>query len=489
MSAATRRAFALGIGLAIAVLGCASAGDAPDANAPSGASAREPFAWELPAPVVAEKSLVDPARLHRATLANGLQILVLEDRRLPEVSAGFVALRGSALEAREEVGVAAFTATLMGRGAGARDALALAAAIEDLGADLAVSSDWDTLEVGVSGLSRDLDALFEVLTDVVRRPRFDAADAKRVVAEQRAALAAAKDDPATLALQHLMRALYGAHRFGTPANGEDAVVARFGPRDARAFHARVATPAGGILWATGDVDAGVFLARAERAFGDWRGAPLAPAPAPPPVPEKRRVVIVERPELGQAQVAIGHEGIARSDERRLAAQLLNTAFGNGGFSARLMARIRAAEGLTYGISSQFVQRAAPGPFVITTFTRVPEVGKLLASTFAELERVRSEPPAGAELEKARRLRVGGFPLALETSEAVLTALLDLDVYGLPRDTLDTYRARMRAISEAQIAQTALDLIHPERASIVVVGPADALREPLAKYGEVEVASP
>jgi predicted Zn-dependent peptidase len=72
---------------------------------------------------------------------------------------------------------------------------------------------------------------------------------------------------------------------------------------------------------------------------------------------------------------------------------------------------------------------------------------------------------------------------------VLAALLDLDVYGLPRDTLDTYRARMRAITEDEIAAAARDLIHPERASIVVVGPAEALRAQLAKYGELEVVAP
>lgn len=468
-----------------ALAGCANAPAAPQ----PAAQTREPFAWELPAVVAAERPIVDPARLHRATLANGLQVLVLEDRRLPEFSAGFVALRGAALEGPSELGVAAFTAALMERGAGERDAFALAAAAEDLGAELDVSSDWDTLRVTSSGLSRDFDALFDVLADVVLRPRFAAADAKRAVAEQRAGLAQIKDDPAALAGQHLMRALYGEHRFGSPAAGVDATVARFKPADARAFHARVVTPAGAILWATGDLDAAAFIARAERAFGAWRGAPLAPAPAAPPVPAKRRVVIVDRPELGQAQVAIGHEGIARTDARRLEAQLFNTAFGGGSFSSRLMARVRAAEGLTYGISAQFSQRAAPGPFAISTFTRVPEVGKLLASTFEELERLRAQPPAGEELERARRLRTGGFPLALETSRAVLSALLDLDVYGLPRDTLDTYRARMRAITEDEIAAAVRDLIHPERASIVVVGPAAALREPLAKYGEVEVLEP
>ncbi|HEY8122790.1 MAG TPA: pitrilysin family protein [Myxococcota bacterium] len=453
------------------------------------AAAREPFAWELAPAVAAERPIIDPARLHRATLANGLQVVVLEDHRLPRVSAGFIALRGAAIETPEEAGLAAFTATAMERGAGERGALALAAAIEDLGADFDVASDWDTLRAGVSGLSRDSDALFAVLADVVRRPRFDAADAKRAVAEQRAALAQAKDDPAALAGQNFARTLYGAHRLGTPGAGTDASVARFTPASARAFHARVVTPAAAILWAVGDVEAADFLARAERDFGDMRGNPPAALPAAPSVPTQRRVVIVDRPDLEQAQIAIGHEGIARTDERRLEVQLLNTAFGSGAFSSRLMARIRAIEGLTYGISAQFAQNRLPGPFVVSSFTRVPEVGKLLASAFEELERVRTEPPAGEELEAARQLRIGGYPLALETTDAVMAALLDLDVYGLPRDTLDTYRSRVRAITAEQVAAAARALIHPERATIVVVGPADALREPLSKYGAVEVVEP
>lgn len=466
--------------LTSALAGCASAPDA---------AAREPFAWELPPVVAAERPIVDAARLHRTTFANGLQLIVLEDRRLPEFSAGVVALRGVAVEAPGEAGLAVFTAALAERGAGERHKLALAAAVDDLGADLSAGADWDSLRFSVSGLSQDFPALFGVLADVVRRPRFDAAEAKQLVSEQRAALAQAKDDPARLASKHLMRALYGEHRMGTPSAGSDETVARFASADARAFHGRVVTPAGAILWVVGDVDAKAFVAAAESAFGDWRGAPIAALPEPPVLPATRRVVIVDRPELGQVQVAIGHGGIARSDPRRMEALLLNTAFGGGGFSSRLMARIRASEGLTYGINSQFLQYRVPGPFVVSTFTRVPEVGKLLASAFEELERLRSAPPAGAELEKARSLRVGSFPLQLETSAAVMSALLDLEVYGLPRDTLDTYRARLRAITPEQIAATARALVQPEQATIVLVGPAAALREAASAYGEVKVVAP
>jgi zinc protease len=474
-----------------ALVGCAlAAALASCAHAPQREPApREPFAWELPPAVAAERPIVDPANLHRATLANGLAVLVLEDRRLPRFAAGFIAPRGAAIEGPQELGLATFTATLMERGAGSRDALALAAAVEDLGAELDVSADWDTLRASVSGLSRDSEMLLGVLADVVRRPRFAAADAKRAVAEQRAALAQAKDDPAALVMQHFMRALYDGHRLGAPVAGVDATVARFGPAAARAFHARVVTPSGAILWAAGDVDAAAFVAQAERAFGDMPASAPPPLPPPPPGPTQRHVVLVDRPDLGQAQIAIGHEGIARDDPRRLEAQLFNAAFAGGGFSSRLMARIRATEGLTYGIGAQFLQYRVPGPYVVSTFTRVAKVEQLLASTFDELERVRRSPPAGDELERTRQQRIGSFPLALERTDAVMAALLDLDVYGLPRDALDTYRSRMRAITAEQIAETANALVHPERATIVVVGPAGPLRPVLEKYGPVEIVAP
>jgi len=80
-------------------------------------------------------------------------------------------------------------------------------------------------------------------------------------------------------------------------------------------------------------------------------------------------------------------------------------------------------------------------------------------------------------------------MGLETSAAVMGALVDLDVYGLPEDSLDTYRARVRGVTAAEVARAAREHLHPERAAIVVVGPADALREPLSELGPVEVIVP
>ncbi len=469
-------ALALPLAGALVVLGCRAGPFAPPP-------------WEQPPPAPIATPVVENERIHRSELPNGLRILVLEDHRLPAFVLGVAATRGAGIESAAEAGVAGFTAELMERGAGDRTALELAAVVDDLGAQLGVGADWDSLSAQVSGLSEDRDVLFDVLADVVLRPRFDADEVARVRSEQIAAHRQAADDPETLLGWHFAKTLYGGHRYGLPQSGTEESLAKLDAEAARAFHRRVFTPAASIVYATGDVDTEALLARLRETYGAWQGPPVPDLGPPPPVPGERRIVIVDRPDLGQAQLALGHEGIARNDPRRITVQLLNTALGAGGFSSRLMARIRAEEGLTYGIGSSFVQRHRPGPFVVSSFTRVPKVGELVQGALAELERIGREPPDAAELARVQSQRTGSFALALETSRAVVGALVDLEIYGLPRDSLDTYRARVRAVTPAETAAAARELIDPGRASIVVVGPAEAIRPQLESLGTVEVVAP
>jgi predicted Zn-dependent peptidase len=145
--------------------------------------------------------------------------------------------------------------------------------------------------------------------------------------------------------------------------------------------------------------------------------------------------------------------------------------------------------LTYGVSSRFSLYRGGGTFAVATFTRVAEVRTVIDLLLTELERARREPPAGLELEEIRALQVGQFALGIETSDAVLSSLVNLDIYGLPEDSLDTYRSRVRSVTAADVERLALELLHPDRAAIVLVGPADALAPQLQGLGPIEVIRP
>jgi len=185
-----------------------------------------------------------------------------------------------------------------------------------------------------------------------------------------------------------------------------------------------------------------------------------------------------------------HDGIARTDDRRIVAGVLNATLGGSGFSARLMQSLRSEAGLTYGVGSGFALRAEPGPFLVSTFTRVPETGRAVGLVLDELEAIRGpRPQTPTELANAKSYLVGQFGLGLETSQAVMAALVDLEVYGLPDDSLDTYRARVDAVTVEETEAIADALLHPERAAIVLLGPAEALVPQMKGLGEPEVVEP
>jgi predicted Zn-dependent peptidase len=448
-------------------------------------------AWELPPPPPPEAPVVQPGLLHRAELENGLEVLVLEDHRLPRVVLGVTFRRGEGALPPESAGLASFTAELLERGAGERDALAFAEAVDSLGASAGAGAGWDTFAVSASGLSRDLDFLIGVLADMLLRPRFDPAEAERAKGERLAALEQAKDDPATLAAWYAGRAVYPGHRYGVPLSGSPETVAALDVAAARAYHAEALVPNDAIFSAAGDVDAQDLIGRIRAALGGWpRGEIRDPGPPPPErAPAERRILVVDRKDLVQARIVVAHEGIARTDEDRIETGLMNSVIGGSGFSSRLMTTLRSEAGLTYGVYSDFSLRRHPGPFQVSTFTEVASVRQALDIVLAELERGRAQPPGEDELTWARTLAVGRFSMDLETSASVLAGLVDLDVFGLPRDSLDTYRPRVRAVTASQVAKAARDHLHPERAAIVLVGPADAIVPQVESLGPVEVVTP
>jgi zinc protease len=448
-------------------------------------------AWELPPPAPTEAPVVQSGALTRSELANGMKVLVLEDLRIPRVALSFTVRRGEAMVDPKHAGLASFTAELMKRGAGDRDALALATAVDEIGATLSVSAGWDSMTVSVSGLSRDLPLLLEILADVALRPSFDRSEAVRARAETLASIEKAKDSPATLARWYTYQALFEGHRFGIPAGGNMLTVAGLDDAAARRFHREVFVPNNAIFSASGDVRGDAMVEIANRTFGAMPSAEVPVAGASPllPAPATTKILIVDRPDLEQAQIRVAHEGIARTDPDRIAVSIMNSILGGSGFSSRLMASVRADAGLTYGVHSGFAMRREPSLFVVSTFTRVGEARTVVDLLLAELERMRAEPPNESELEQARTLAAGSFSLGLETSDAVISGLVDLDVHGLPEDSLDTYRSRVRAVTVEDTAREARRRLHPDRAAIVLVGPAAQLQPQLDGLGPVEVVTP
>ncbi len=151
-----------------------------------------------------------------------------------------------------------------------------------------------------------------------------------------------------------------------------------------------------------------------------------------------------------------------------------------------MNEIRVKRGLTYGVSSHFSARRFGGAFEVSTFSRTDKVSETLRVCLDEIERAHESGVSESELQEAKDYFAGGFPLRLETPNAVASLLLSADLYGLGDDYLARYRERIRSVTREETAIAARRHLDPSRLAIVVLGRAAALQGALSRFGPVTV---
>jgi zinc protease len=169
-------------------------------------------------------------------------------------------------------------------------------------------------------------------------------------------------------------------------------------------------------------------------------------------------------------------------------RLVNYILGEGGFSSRLMTRIRSDLGCTYGIRSSFNFRRGPGPFVISTFTPAAQTALVVKEIKAVMQEVRDGGITAQELAEAQSYYVGHFPLGLETPRGIGSRVVSMDLYNLGRDYLQRYRERLQEVTLASAQEAARKHLHPDSLVALIVGPGAQCAEDLKALGHLESVS-
>ncbi|MCL6620811.1 MAG: insulinase family protein [Syntrophobacterales bacterium] len=426
------------------------------------------------------------AALQQATLKNGLSLLGVEYPRVPWISLAFMCKRGSETDPPDKPGVADWTAELLTQGTRRRRQLELAQDIEALGAALAARGGWDATYVHLDGLAEDMETLMATLAEVALTPAFPADDFALLKERRRAELTQAMDDPREVANRTFTRLFFQGAPYGHAVRGELARVDAVGLEDLTAWYAREFVPEESVLVCVGMVPFPRLVEAAARHFGSWGGGgPASPAwreaPARLAAPG---IYLLDRPELTQSEIRLGHLGLPRSHPDYFPVRLLNYILGEGGFSSRLMGRIRSELGLTYGIRSTFAWRRAPGPFVISTFTPAGNTALAIKEIQRVVQEVQEAGVTAQELAEAQSYYIGHFPLGLETPRALIRQVLNIGLHDLGLDYLARYRERVAAVTLEEVRRAAQAHLHPQRLVTLVVGPAAQVKEPLAEIGPV-----
>lgn len=428
--------------------------------------------------------------IQKHALANGLPLWIVGLHDVPVVHLSMVVRAGSSADPAGKFGLASLTATMLDEGAGERDALAVADAIDFLGADLSTGSSSDAAVVELHVPVARVAEAVPIMADVVLRPRFEPKELQRVREERLTDLLQARDDPSALVDLAFPRLVYGAaHRYGTPDIGTAASLKGLTDADLRDFHKRRYVPSNAALIVTGDVRVDDAVPLAEAAFGGWKDAAAAAAVVPSATQlSSRRVFLVDKPGAAQSEIRIGWVGVPRSTPDYFALRVLNTVLG-GAFTSRLNTNLREQHGYSYGARSSFDMRASAGPFSAEAAVQTDKTAESLREFFKELERIRQPIPAD-ELEKAKNYLALSLPRSFETTRSVAASLSQMFVHKLPDDYFATFTDRVRTVTAADVQRAAERYIQPDKFAVVIVGDRKAIEPGIRalKLGPLRVIS-
>ena len=421
-------------------------------------------------------------KLERFTLKNGLEVLVVARKDLPVVSFGIAVQAGGYDEDRATLGVSDFVAAMLRRGTKTRSADDISRAIDFVGGSLDAQATNESTTASCSSLSKDSKLCLDLLADILVHPSFPEAEMPEVRDQMLAAVASRYDSPHELASAHFDNLLFGEqHPDGWVLTAED--VRAITRARLETFWKTFYRPNHAILAVAGDVDARRLRADIEKAFGAWARATVPPRPAwkIPPV-GGTRILLVDRPDLTQATIVLGHPGIKHADPSWYAVTLVNYVLGGSDFSSRLMTEVRSKRGLTYGISSSFGASLYEGAFRVVASTKNESVWEALLATVNEIRRMRTDGPTTAELDKAKGYYAGSYPFKLQTAAGIAGALVGAELHGLGDAYVRELPVRLAAVDTAAAQLAARDHLMPDTLLVVIVGKGDVIEPQLRKTG-------
>ncbi|MGV3637761.1 MAG: M16 family metallopeptidase, partial [Flavobacteriales bacterium] len=430
-----------------------------------------------------------------STLPNGMRIIVVEDHKLPLVSVQ-VRFDIPPIHQGEQVGYIDLFGELLAAGAGARTKAEIDRSVDAIGANLYTSNDG----LFASVLKKNLGPLMDVVRDVIVEPTFPQEELESAVTRARSSVQQRKEDPEAIAEVVGRSVMFGrAHPYGEVIT--EGSLDKIDRARLEAYHRHFFRPTNAYLVFVGDLTEKEAKDLAKKHFGKWDpkpskitqdeygrtlvdglGAvvPLQKATVPSGV---RRVYVVDRPGAAQSVVRVLFPlAIVPKDIRAQQAQVMNTILGGGIFNARLMQNLRERNGFTYGCYSNFDVDRFNSSFVATTSVRTEVTDQAVKEILVELENMRKAPVTTEELELAKRSMMGSFGRSLEDPRTVARFALNTQLSGLPADHYATYLTRLESITAQQIQDVANTFLHPDQASVLVVGDLERIKAGLKGIG-------
>ena len=458
-----------GLSLFIA-LGQAAAARQPTATEPPAALPKrpeqiafEPLAFEPP-----------PAASFRRTLPDGTAVYVAPSHEFPLINLSITFKGGASLDPADLPGLAALTARMVREGGTQRRPPAeLDETLDFLATEVAVAAGDTFTAATMNCLARNFDESLALFIEMLRTPGFDAARLDTAKARLLEGLKQRNDDASSILGREWKRLAFGAGHFEAAEPTAASVAASTRDR-MQAIHRRIMHPGNAIVSVSGDFDEREMLGKLAAAFTGWERGTAVPDPAAPTAVIEPGLYHVPK-DIPQGKVVIGSRSITRDDPDSIPLLLLNEILGAGGFTSRLMQKVRSNEGLAYSVRSSITPRVDyPGDFRAGFESKNSTVALATKIVLDEIARIRDELVTEEELETARQGLIETFPRQFESKPQMLRVFVNDEWTGRPADYWKDFRRKVAEVTREDLRRVAREHLDPQKMAILVVGDWDAI---------------
>jgi len=450
-----------------------------------------------PVPEYIPKAKIDtsPVKLPeitKKTLKNGLIVYYIPHKELPVVSMRLLILSGSLYNPMDEPGLTEFMAGLLSKGTEKRTATQIAQEIDFIGGNLNNGAGWNGTYVQTDVLARDFEKGLDLLTDVALHPTFPEEEIERSRKQTLSSLMSNKDEPDVIADQQFNHFVYGEHPYAFPEEGTMESVPAFNHDSLVKQYKRLFVPGNAVFTVAGDFDLKKAHKLVERYFADWKSGDK-----PQPASEDAirgaggEILLIDKTDAVQSEIRLGYIlGPYNLGEDYYAFNMMDYIFGGGGFSSRLMLRIRNELGLTYDIYSDLSAKQQAGAYTIGSFTKLESTGEIIDEIYSVMRKTIQEGFTEEELNDAKSFLVGQYPNRFEVPNQIATQFQTVLLYkfGDPVDHISRYRERIASVTLEDVNRMAKKYLHPDWLRITVVSNAEAVKGQLEKFGKIEQKS-
>ncbi|MFM8371375.1 MAG: insulinase family protein, partial [Bacteroidota bacterium] len=308
--------------------------------------------------------------VQRATLKNGMKVVLARRSESPTVSANLVFDAGFCTDKfGGKLGLARLAMDMLDEGTKSLNSLQINERLQLLGASLGTSSDLDNSYVSLNALKQSLDLSLDLMADVVLNPSFPDADFKRLQTQQLSGIQNEKKSPQSMVMRVMPTLLYGEnHPYAMPmsGSGEENTVNSITLDDIKGFHGRWLRPNNATFVVTGDISIEELVAKLDKRFGTWQKAevPKKNIPEVKAAGTTGKIFLIDRPESQQSVILAGYLTKPYGQMDEVALEQMNNVLG-GDFTSRINMNIREDKHWSYGTRSFIRNTRGQRPFLIS----------------------------------------------------------------------------------------------------------------------------